>query len=52
MCEHEATKADPVRWAALPLLGVQVCVEGDPDLEIRLCPHCHTSMSIEIKESK
>lgn len=51
-CDHDALRKDAEAWAALPLVGIQRCVEGDPDLEIRQCRTCLTTLAIEIKETK
>ena len=52
-CDHAALKADAVRWAALPLVGTQVVPDDDDEpgylLAIKNCPHCHSSLAIEVR---
>lgn len=45
---HDAAKADPDRWRALPLVGVQQTAEGP--MELRNCPVCLSTLALK-KES-
>lgn len=47
-CDHAALKRDPVRWAALPLVGVMD--DDEEKLELRNCTACMSTLAVEIKE--
>jgi hypothetical protein len=46
---HDAIKADPARWASLPLVGTQECV--GVKLELRNCDvrGCQSTLAIEVR---
>jgi hypothetical protein len=44
---HVALKADPALWAAAPYVGIQDGA-GGPDLELRNCPACATTLANEL----
>lgn len=46
--DHAALKASLALWLALPLVGTQR-FEGEA-LELRNCPHCRSTIAIEIVE--
>jgi len=47
---HEEIKRDPVRWAALPLVGRwDMRPDGGELLELRNCS-CKSTLAVEIKE--
>lgn len=35
-------------WCRLRLLGIQHCAPGDPDLELRLCAVCTSTLAREL----
>lgn len=37
-------------WEALPYVGVQHGVEGDPPIELRNCVACHSTLAVELVE--
>ena len=53
-CDHAALKRDPVRWAALPLVGRMPTYDDAPgaarELEMRTCTVCRSTIGVEIKE--
>ena len=53
-CDHAALKRDPVRWAALPLLGRMPTYDDAPgaarELELRTCEICKSTLAVEIKQ--
>jgi hypothetical protein len=49
--DHDAIKADPVQWRALPLVGHQDPFDDErPNyiLECRNCTRCHSTLMIEV----
>lgn len=44
---HDALKAAPILWAAAPFVGIQDGA-GGPDLELRNCAACATTLGREI----
>jgi len=47
-CDHDGVKANPEAWAALRLVGVQDAGDSGPLLELRDCPHCSSTLAIEV----
>ena len=46
---HELIKLQPERWAALPFAGYIPADEpGDPIVELRDCPLCHSTLGREL----
>jgi hypothetical protein len=46
--QHAAIKADDATWSAQPLLGVQRGEDGDPDVEVRQCSSCRTTLGRDV----
>jgi hypothetical protein len=48
---HAEVKADPIRFRDLAYLGV-VRMDGDgPDIELRNCPHCASTLAMEVSDA-
>jgi hypothetical protein len=45
---HEEIKADPVKWAEQPKIGVQEDGEGGA-YELRNCGRCRSTLALEVR---
>jgi hypothetical protein len=46
--QHAELKADASRWEALKFVGFSKGLDGDPDLELRNCNHCQSTVAKEL----